>query len=152
MTSIAATTIAPRISSAPSSKRAYPRRTNSKPRLTNAVIRPSFPCGCTKRELMTGDSVTATMPDNDDRGRQRHREFEEQRAGQTALEADRRVDGRQRDRHRDDRAEQLARADQRRLDPGPALTHVPLDVLDHDDRVVDDETDRQDDREQSSAD
>ncbi len=24
---------------------------------------PSLPCGCTKRELMTGESVTATMPD-----------------------------------------------------------------------------------------
>ena len=63
MTRSAAATIAQRISSAPSSILAYRRRTASKPRLTSAVSRPSLPCSCTKRELMTGDSVTATMPD-----------------------------------------------------------------------------------------
>jgi hypothetical protein len=45
---------------------------------------------------------------DDDRRRQRDRELEEQRTRQAALKRQRRVDGRQRDRHRDDRAPQLA--------------------------------------------
>ena len=63
MISRAAATIAQRISSATSSSHAYARRTSSKPRCTSAVSRPCSPCGCTKRELITGESVTATMPD-----------------------------------------------------------------------------------------
>ena len=84
---------------------------------------------------------------HDHRRGERDRELEEQRAGQPALESDRRVDRRERDRHRDDRTLQLARADQRGLDARLALAHVPLDVLDDDDRVVDDQADRQHDRE-----
>jgi hypothetical protein len=83
----------------------------------------------------------------DDRRSERNRELEEQRAGQAALESDRRVDGGQGDRHRDNRAEQFARADQRRLDPRFALAHVPLHVLDDDNRVVDNQADRQHERE-----
>ena len=53
----------------------------------------------------------------DDHGAgQRERELAEQRAGQPALDADRRVDRRQRDGHRDDRPDQLARGVDRRLD------------------------------------
>ncbi len=84
---------------------------------------------------------------DDDRGGQRDGELQEQRAGQPALEADRRIDRGQRDGHRDDRADQLARADERGLDARLALAHVPLDVFDHDDRVIHHQPDRQHDRE-----
>ena len=55
--------MAGRISSAPSRSRAYVRLTASNPWFTSLVSRPSFPSSCTNRELITGDSVTATMPD-----------------------------------------------------------------------------------------
>ena len=38
-------------------------RASSNRRFTKAVNRPSFPRGWTNRELMTGESVIATMPD-----------------------------------------------------------------------------------------
>ena len=50
--------------------------------------------------------------------------------------------------------DQLARTDQRRLEPRLALAHVALDVFDHHDRVVDHESNRQhdsEDREQVQA-
>ena len=40
--------------------RGAPRRSRGS---RSAVSRPSLPCACTKRELITGESVTATMPD-----------------------------------------------------------------------------------------
>ena len=79
---------------------------------------------------------------------QREREFAEQRAGQSTLNRDRRVDRRQRDRHRDDRSDELTRRIRRRLVRSLAHVQMALDVLNHDDRIVDDETDRQHDREQ----
>ena len=85
----------------------------------------------------------------DDHGAgERERELAEQRSGQAALNADRRVDGRQRDRHRDDRPDQLARGVDRRLHRPLALVQVAFDVLHHHDRIVHDEADRQDDGEQ----
>ena len=78
---------------------------------------------------------------------ERDRELEEQRAGETALESDRGVHRGQRDGHRDDRSDELAGADDRRLHARLPLADVSLDVLDHDDRVVDDESDRQHDGE-----
>ena len=78
-----------------------------------------------------------------DRGGERERELQEQRSGQAALKADGRVDHGQRDRHRDDRAEQLARSDQRRVEPRLASAHVALDVFDDDDGVIDDQADGQ---------
>ena len=98
MTSSAAATMAQRIPSAPSSSRAYRSRTASKPRLTSRVSRPSSPCACTNRELITGESVTATMPETHHRRRQGDGELEEQRAGEPALERDRGVHRRQGDR------------------------------------------------------
>jgi hypothetical protein len=83
---------------------------------------------------------------DDDRGSERDRELEEQRARQAALERDRRVDRRERDRHRDDRTLQLARADERSFETRLALAYVPFDVLDHDNGIVDDQADRQHDR------
>ena len=64
MTSSEAATMAQRICSPPSSNRPYWRRTRSNPRLTSAVSRPSLPCRCTNRELMTGERVTATTPES----------------------------------------------------------------------------------------
>ena len=96
-----------------------------------------------------GDSVSATIAGDGDRAGERERELGEQRAGEPALEADRHVHRDQHDRHRDDRPAQLARRAQRGLERRLAfLLHVPVDVLDDDDGVVDDEADRQHQREQ----
>src|SRR5438876_557705 len=84
---------------------------------------------------------------NYDGGGEGDRELQEQGAGEPALEPDRRVYRRERDRHRDDGAYQLARAHDRRLDPRLALAHVPLDVFDHDDGIVHHQSHRQHDRE-----
>ena len=85
---------------------------------------------------------------DEDRRRQGEGELAEERAGETALEADRRVDRRERDRHRDDRTDELACAFDGCLERGLAVAHVTLNILDDDDRVVDDETDREHDREE----
>jgi len=85
---------------------------------------------------------------DDDGAGEREGELAEERAGEAALDADRRVDGRQRDRHRDDRADQLARRVDRRARGRFSFVQVPLHVLDHHDRIVDHEADRQHDREQ----
>ena len=82
------------------------------------------------------------------RARKRERELAEQRAGEPALDADRDVDRGESDGHCDDWPDQLARAEQRRVIRRASLADVALDVLDHDDRVVDDQTDRQHDRQQ----
>ncbi len=79
---------------------------------------------------------------------ERERELAEKRTGQAALQCDRRVDGRERNRHGDDRPDQFARADQRRIHARQSFAHVPLDVFDDDDGVVDDQPDREHDREQ----
>ena len=83
-------------------------------------------------------------PRDDDRDRDRHRELPVELAGEPAEEGDRHEHGAQRQHDRDDRARHLAH----RLDRGVArrqlvLAHVPLDVLQHDDRVVDDDADRE---------
>ncbi len=83
-----------------------------------------------------------------DRGRDRHRELVHQPADDPAHEQDRDEDRRQRQRHRDDREGDLLGAVERRLHPRLAHLHVPDDVLQHDDRVVDDEADRERQRHQ----
>ena len=87
-------------------------------------------------------------PRDDDGAGERERELAEERTGQPTLDANRCIHRRQRDRHRDDRAGQLAGG----VDGGPVrgfpFVQVPFDVLHHHDRVVDDETDGQDDGEQ----
>ncbi len=75
-------------------------------------------------------------------------ELAEQRPGDAAEKADRRVDRGQGQGHRDHRAGDLARPDQRRLRRGAALLDVAVDVFDDHDRVVDDEPDRQHHRQQ----
>ena len=80
------------------------------------------------------------------RAREREGELGEQRAGQSALESDRHVHRHQDNGHRQDRAAELARGDQRRHPAGVAalLVDVPEDILHHDDGVIDHQPDGQD--------
>ena len=87
-------------------------------------------------------------PGDEHRARQRQRKFAEERAGETALKRDGRIDRRERDGHGDDRSDEFARAQQRGIDGRLAFAHMPLDVFDHHDRVIHDETDRQHHRQQ----
>ena len=41
-----------------------------------------------------------------------------------------------------------SRSNQRRVDPRHAVAHVTLDVLDYNDRIIDNQSDREHDREQ----
>ena len=74
---------------------------------------------------------------------QREGELREQRAGESALEADRDVDGDQHHGDRDDGAGQFAGRIQRRLAGWLAKLHVAVDVLDHDDRIIHHQADGQ---------
>ena len=95
-----------------------------------------------------GDSVSATMPETITRRCQRERELAEERAGEPALDADWRIHGRERDRHGDDRSDELPRRLYRGLERSLPVVQVPLHVLHHHNRIVDHETDREDDGEQ----
>ena len=77
-----------------------------------------------------------------DRDRQREREFGEQAPDNAAEEEERRKHRDQRQRDRNDGEADLARAADRRLDARHALFEIARDVLEHDDRVVDDEAGR----------
>ena len=81
-----------------------------------------------------------------DRDADRDRELAEQPAEHAAHEQHRDEHRGQRQRHRDDGEADLARADQRRGQRILAHLDVPVDVLQHHDRVVDDEADREDER------
>ena len=84
-----------------------------------------------------------------DRAGKRERELREKRAGEAALETDGNVDGDQHNGHRYDRPPELTRGDERRLKRRLVfLLHVPIDILDNDDRIVDDEPDREHECEQ----
>ncbi len=85
---------------------------------------------------------------DDDRARKRESELAEQRARHARDEADRRIDGRERDRHRHDRQRDLVRAPDRGVERRHPLLDVAIDVLDHDDRVVDDKADAEHQRQQ----
>ena len=95
MTSSAATTIAPRIWRAPSSSQAYTRRRLLEAAIDEARVtrRLSLPRGCTKRELITGESVIATMPDTTTAAAECDRELEKQRTSQATLKTNRRING-----------------------------------------------------------
>ena len=71
----------------------------------------------------------------------RKREFAKQRAGQSALQSDRRIDRGQSDRHGDDGPNELARTKQCRVHARHAVAHVTFDVFDDDDRIIDDQPD-----------
>ena len=73
----------------------------------------------------------------------REGELAEQCSGQAADEADRGIDGGERQRHGDHRHGDLARPAQGRLARGEAIIDMALDVLDDDDGVIDHEPDRQ---------
>ena len=85
---------------------------------------------------------------NRHRSRERERKFAKQRARQAALQTDGRVNRRERDRHGDDRPDQLARPDQRGLEWRAPFAQMAFDVFNHHDRVVHDQSDRQHDRQQ----
>ena len=78
----------------------------------------------------------------DDHGAgERQREFEEQPSGRARREGDRRIDGGERQRHRDDGEADLAHALDRRVERLHAVLDVAEDVFEHHDGVVDDEAD-----------
>ena len=85
---------------------------------------------------------------HDHRAGERQREFAEQHAGQPRDEGDRRVDRSERDGHGDDRVEDLARAEQGRIERPHALLDMPVDVLNHDDGVVHHQPDGEHERQQ----
>ena len=85
---------------------------------------------------------------HDDRAGQRERELSKQRASQPALDADGRIHGGERDGHGDNRTDELASGFNRRPIGALAFVQVPFDVLDHHDRVIDDQADREHDRKQ----
>ena len=83
-------------------------------------------------------------PGNRHRARQRECEFGEQGAGEAALKADRHVNRDQHHGHGQDRAAELARRDDGCVERRAALLfHVPIDILDHDDGIIDHEADGQ---------
>jgi hypothetical protein len=79
----------------------------------------------------------------DDREPDDDRELVEEQPDHAGHEEDRDEDRDQRARDRDDREADLARAAQRRLERGLAVLDVAHDVLEHHDRIVDDEADRE---------
>jgi len=87
-------------------------------------------------------------PRDEDGAGEREGELPEERSGQAPLDGDRGVDRGQRDRHGDDRVDQLPGGVDRRLEGAFPAAQVPLHVLDHDDRVVHHEPDREHDGEQ----
>nr|WP_237567274.1 hypothetical protein [Burkholderia pseudomallei] len=83
-----------------------------------------------------------------DRERQREREFAEQAPDDAAHQQDRQKHRDERQADRQHREADLARAVERGLQPRRAVLDVARDVLEHDDRVVDDEARRDDERHQ----
>ena len=74
-------------------------------------------------------------------------EFAKQRAGKSALESDRGINRRQGDGHRNNRSHQFSRPEYGRIDRRVALPDVTFHVLHHHDRIVDHDTDGQNNRE-----
>jgi len=85
---------------------------------------------------------------NENRAGKGQREFAKERARQSTLKSDRRINGRQRDRHRDDWPDQFARADEGGIHARHAFAQMSLDVFDYDDGIIDDQSDRKHDRQQ----
>ena len=78
-----------------------------------------------------------------DRTGQGEGELAEEGAGQTALEADRRIDHGQGDGHGNDRTDQLARTLDRGIEGFHAFGQMPFDIFDHHDGVIDHDADAQ---------
>ena len=85
---------------------------------------------------------------HDDGPRQREGEFAKQNAGDAGDKADRRIDRGERDGHGDDRQRDLVRAADRRVERRHALLDVAVNVLHHDNCVVDHEADAEHERQQ----
>ena len=85
---------------------------------------------------------------HDDRAGQRKCELPEQCSRQPALDSDGRINRSQRDRHSDDRADELTRSLNRSTISGLAAVQVALDVFHHHDRIIDDQTYGEHNREQ----
>ena len=103
---------------------------------------------CSSFEHIIGDSVSAMTPDTTTEPASVKANSLEQRAGEARDEADRRIDRGQRDRHGDDRQRDFARALSAASSGVMPVLDVAVDVLDHDDRVVDHQPDRQHEGEQ----
>ena len=99
-------------------------------------------------EAIIGDSVSAMMPDTTTAPASVKANSRNSAPVRPGDEADRRIHRRQRDRHGDDGHGDLARALERRIEGLHALLDVAVDVLHHDDGVVDDEADGQHQRQQ----
>ena len=96
-----------------------------------------------KRLASIGTSVSETNAEARIASADDHRELVEQQADHARHEEDRDEHRDQRGRDRDDREADLARAAQRRLERRLAVLDVAHDVLEHHDRVVDDQADGQ---------
>ncbi len=90
-----------------------------------------------------GVSVSATKPDTTTAPASVTREFEEKPARAPRREGDGRIDRSQRHRHGDDRKAHFPRPSDRRIEGLHALFHMPVDVLEHDDGVIDHKPDGQ---------
>lgn len=86
---------------------------------------------------------------NRDCPRERERELAKKRAGQASLHGDGGVDRRQRQRHRDNRTDELARPANGGVEARHALAQMTLDIFHDDDGVIDDQPDGKNDREKS---
>ena len=86
------------------------------------------------------------------RRRQREGELGEQRAGQAALEADGQIGGHQHRGHRQNGAAQFAGREQCRIQGRLPLLQVPVEVLDHNDGIIDHQPDGQHQVRAASAD
>ena len=97
---------------------------------------------------MTGERVSATTPEIATAPARVKANSRKSVPVKAALDADRDIDRRERDRHRDDRPDQFARAEQRGVQRSQSFAQMALDIFHHHDGVIDHETDRKHDREQ----
>ena len=96
-----------------------------------------------------GESVSAMIPDTATAPASEKANSVNRRAGETALKADRYVDRHQHHGHGQDGAAELARRDDGGIERRAALLfHVPIDILDDDDGIIDHESDGQHQRQQ----
>ena len=85
------------------------------------------------------------------RGRDRHRELTEEQPGDAGDEGGRHEDGAQREGDRDQRPADFVHRPMGCLQGRHAVAHVALDVFNDDDRVVDDDADREHEAEQGQV-
>ena len=108
----------------------------------------AFRCGCKQLRAHHRRQRQRHEARHDHRAGERPGELDEQPPGAAGHEADRRVDRGQRQRHGDDGEADLCVPISAASTGCLAILDVAVDVLQHDDGVVDDEADRQHQREQ----